>query len=343
MKFGIPPRLGTLAKLLVSVGLIVFLLTRLNPAELLTRLVNTQPQWLILALALYFLAIFLGVLKWYALVRVQTIGVSVGELATFTFTSLFAGNVLPTNIGGDIVRAVMLARADRGTSEAAAISVVVDRLMGLVAFFGVALLSTVIALSLWTRSAELEALEASVLAVAAVVAVGGALFFSRRVARQMAVVFEWGPLARFKPRALRLYRAIQVYRSNYGALAANVALSASILVVATFVWYAVARALGLHISLLYFFLFNPLIAFVLLLPISFNGLGPKEAATIFFFGLVGVPSESAFAMSVLFHMIIVLTSLPGGALWWRQRTHSAEWASALAPERGGQGKENRAN
>ncbi|MBI5033098.1 MAG: flippase-like domain-containing protein [Chloroflexi bacterium] len=319
MKFGISPRFGTLIKLLVSVGLIVFLLTRLNPAGLLARLVHTQPQWMILALALYLLAIFLGVLKWYALVRVPTLGVSFGDLASITFTSLFAGNVLPTNIGGDIVRVVLLARAERGTSEAAAISVVVDRLMGLLAFFGVALLNTILALSLLTRSVELEALERSVIAVAGVVAVGGALFFSRRVARRLTVIFEFGPLTRFKPGALRLYRAVQVYRSNSGALAANVALSVAILIVATFVWFAVARALDLDISPLYFFLFNPLIAFVLLLPISFNGLGPKEAATIFFFGLVGVPSESAFAMSILFHAVIVLTSLPGGVLWWRQR------------------------
>ena len=325
MKSGISSHLGTLAKLLVSVGMIAFLLTRLNSSELLARLAHTQPQWVLFALALYVLAIFLGVLKWYALVRVQISDVSFGDLVTFTFTGLFAGNVLPTNIGGDIVRVVMLARTEHDASEAATISVVVDRLMGLVAFFGVTLLSAAVALSLWTHSAELEAVETSVLAVAGVIAVASALFFSRRVARQLRVIFEWSPLTRFKPRALRLYYAIQVYRANYGALVANVALSASILVVATFVWYAVARALGLHISLLYFFLFNPLIAFVLLLPISFNGLGPKEAATVFFFGLIGVPSESAFAMSILFHAIIVLTSLPGGVLWWRQRARP-EWA-----------------
>ena len=265
MKSGISSHLGTLAKLLVSVGMIAFLLTRLNSSELLARLAHTQPQWVLFALALYVLAIFLGVLKWYALVRVQISDVSFGDLVTFTFTGLFAGNVLPTNIGGDIVRVVMLARTEHDASEAATISVVVDRLMGLVAFFGVTLLSAAVALSLWTHSAELEAVETSVLAVAGVIAVASALFFSRRVARQLRVIFEWSPLTRFKPRALRLYYAIQVYRANYGALVANVALSASILVVATFVWYAVARALGLNISLLYFFLFNPLIAFVLLL------------------------------------------------------------------------------
>jgi uncharacterized protein (TIRG00374 family) len=311
-------RLSTIAKIAISVGILVFLLTRLNRADLLGRLASAQPLWLGLALALYFCAIFLGVLKWYLLVRVQRLAISFWGLATFTFTGLFIGNVLPTNIGGDVVRAAMLARAGRGTTEAAAISVVVDRLFGLAAFFGVSLISAGLAVGLLTRSTEhpegteLQAIQTATIIMAAAFAVGSALFFSRRTARQLARVFELGSFARFKPYALRLYHAIQVYRFNYAALAANSALSASILVVATLVWYSVARALGLDISMLYFFLFNPLIAFVLLLPISFNGLGPKEATAVFFFGLVGVPGELAFALSLLFNANVVLTSLPGG-------------------------------
>ncbi len=317
-RFGVSQRLWTLGKFAVSGGILVFLLARLNRADLLERLAGAQWQWLLLALTLYFLALLLGVLKWHLLVRAQHLDISFWNLATFTFTGLFLGNVLPTNIGGDVVRAAMLARASHGTTEAAAISVVVDRLLGLSAFFGVTLISTGWAMGLLTRSmehpegTELEAIQTATIIMAVAFAVGSALFFSRRTARQLARVFEFGLFARFKPYALRLYHAIQVYRFNYAALAANIALSASILVVTTLVWYSVARGLDLNISMLYFFLFNPLIAFVLLLPISFNGLGPKEATAVFFFGLVGVPGESAFALSLLFHTIVVLTSLPGG-------------------------------
>lgn len=60
-----------------------------------------------------------------------------------------------------------------------------------------------------------------------------------------------------------------------------------------------------------------------MLPISFNGLGPKEATAVFFFGLAGVPSEAAFALSLLFRAIVILTSLPGGVLWWRERRRTS--------------------
>ena len=60
-----------------------------------------------------------------------------------------------------------------------------------------------------------------------------------------------------------------------------------------------------------------------MIPLSFNGLGPKEATAVFFFGLIGVSNELALSMSLIFHLLVVLTRLPGGLMWWRER--------ALAP------------
>ncbi|MBM3129610.1 MAG: flippase-like domain-containing protein [Chloroflexi bacterium] len=315
-------RFGALAKIAVSVGLLFFLLSRLNHTELIAQVAHAQPLWLLLALALYWVAILLGVFKWRLLVQVQKLGASYGDLAAYTFAGLFLGNVLPSNIGGDVVRAYALARAGNET-EAAVTSVVVDRLMGLVAFFCAALVNMGLLVLLVTGGTQLEAIEIATVVAATIFAIGCALLFSRRVTRRLAFVFAIPLLARFKPRAQRLYHALQTFRSNYMILAANVVVSAGVIVVATFVWYAVALALGLDIPLIYFFLFNPLIAFVLMLPISFNGLGPKEATAVFFFGLVGVPSESAFALSLIFHAIVVLASLPGGVLWWRARARVA--------------------
>jgi len=310
--------LGTFVKIAVSVGLLIFLLSRLNHVELLNQVAHAQPFWLVLALVLYFVAILLGVFKWQLLVRVQRLAVSYNDLAAYTFAGLFLGNVLPSNIGGDVVRAYALARVANQT-EAAITSVVVDRLMGLVAFFCAALVNIGLVALLVTNAAQIEAIEIATVVAAALFTVACALLFSRRVARRFAFVFALPFLVRFKPRAQRLYQAIQTFRSSYPILMANVLVSVSVIIVATFVWYSVALALGLDIPLIYFVLFNPLIAFVLMLPISFNGLGPKEATAVFFFGLVGVPSESAFALSLLFHAIVILTSLPGGVLWWRER------------------------
>jgi hypothetical protein len=48
-------------------------------------------------------------------------------------------------------------------------------------------------------------------------------------------------------------------------------------------------------------------------------LGVTQAAYPFFYGLVGVPSTLAFTVSLLKQLVVYVTSLPGGALWWRRR------------------------
>jgi uncharacterized protein (TIRG00374 family) len=283
-------------------------------------LVRVRPLPLLLALALYFLAILIGAIKWQVLVRAQGIQAALGSLLSFALVGLFFGNVMPSNVGGDVIRAYDLARSTRGRAEAAAISVLVDRLLGLAAFLCMAVVMAVVASVFLARGSEIEELEIAT-ALAALVLVGGfALLFSRRVSRRAAFLFERGPLARLNPIAQKVYHALQVYRFRYAALAANMLLSLTIVVITAFVWYTVGLAVGIEdVPFLVFLLFNPLIAFVLLIPISLNGLGAKEVAVVFFFGLIGVSQEQALSMSLLFHVIIVATSLPGGLLWLRAR------------------------
>lgn len=313
--------LFTILKVLVTLGLIAFLLTRVDLNKTGAVLAQVQVAPLALALALYFLAIVLGALKWQILVKAQGIDAPLGALLAFALVGLFFGNVMPSNVGGDVVRAYDLARATHGKREAAAISVLVDRLLGLVAFLGAAVAMAALAAVLLTKAAQIEQLIVATVAAAGIFVSGLMLLFSRRISRRAAFLFEYPVLARLKPLAQKIHDALQVYRFRYRALALNVLLSGVIVVLTTFVWYTVGLAVGIaNVSFFYFLLFNPLIAFVLLIPISFNGLGPKEAAAVFFFGLINVPQEQALSMSLLFHLIVVATSLPGGVLWLRARS-----------------------
>lgn len=311
-----------LLKLAVTIGIIAFLFSRVDLNAMAKYLANANYLLLLFALALYFLAVTISVVKWQVVVRAQNIDVSLSSLLVYSYVGLFFGNLLPSNVGGDVIRAYGLARIS-GRNEAAAISVLVDRLMGLVAWFSAAVVMAALATATLSRGNELEQIEIATVVVAAIFLFAATLMFSRRVSQRIKVLFGWGPLRRLQPIAQRVYDALQVYRFSYRALATNLALSLGIVFVTTLVWYAIALALGIEVSIFYFFLFNPLLVFVLLIPISFNGLGPKEATTVFFFGLVGVPAEAALAMSLIFHVVVVLTSLPGGVLWWRER--------ALAP------------
>lgn len=273
---------------------------------------------LLLALALYFLAISVGCLKWQVLLKAQGIDVPLASLLSYTFVGLFFGNFLPTNVGGDVVRGYDLARHTERAAEAA-ISVVVDRLVGLIAFMAMAVVAAVVA----TYAAGQVGLQRVVVAVLiALVAFGGgfAIILSHRLRTRVAQVFAWPLLSTFAPLYGRLSDALQAYRHNYLALLQGFFISALVLVISNFVNYLIVQALGGGISLLHIFLFNPLIAFVLLVPISVGGLGVNQSAYVFFFGLIGIPEVKSLSLSLIMQTIILLSSLPGGLLWWRKRS-----------------------
>ena len=65
----------------------------------------------------------------------------------------------------------------------------------------------------------------------------------------------------------------------------------------------------------YFFLFVPLLAVIVSLPISFNGIGLREGAGIVLFGLVGVDRASAFSLQFTTYLVAVAVSLLGGLVF----------------------------
>ncbi len=310
-------RLFTLVKIAVSLGLIVYLLG-VNFPRIWELVSNANPFYLLLALLLYLAAITVGNLKWQILLEAQELRVPFLSLLAFTFVGLFFGNVLPSNVGSDVVRAYDLAR-HTAEPEKAAISVLVDRLVGLLAFFAAALVMALLAMFVVGADVGLDQVVVAITLAFGVLLLGFSLLLSRRLTRRGAFIFDLPVLAAFKPTAKRVFYALQVYRRSYSALFQGLLISISVVAITSLVQYAISEALGLGVSPFYFFLFNPLIAFVLVVPISVNGIGLKEAAFVFFLGLVGVPQASAVAISLVLHAVIVLSSLPGGLIWWQKR------------------------
>src|SRR5207249_5211049 len=108
---------------------------------------------LVAAFGLYLLAITAGAYKWGILLAAQGIRVPLYYLLRYTFVGLFFGNFLPSNVGGDVVRAYDLARFTERKAVSSA-SVVVDRLTGLMVFIASAVVMGVIAV-IWLNQPAL--------------------------------------------------------------------------------------------------------------------------------------------------------------------------------------------
>ena len=63
-------------------------------------------------------------------------------------------------------------------------------------------------------------------------------------------------------------------------------------------------------------LLMPVILFITAIPISIAGWGLCESAMVFVFGMIGMPTESAFSPSVNLGLAMMVTGLPGVVVWW---------------------------
>jgi uncharacterized membrane protein YbhN (UPF0104 family) len=77
----------------------------------------------------------------------------------------------------------------------------------------------------------------------------------------------------------------------------------------------IGAALHIDLPLAYYVLVSPIITLVLLIPISVNGLGTRDAAYQVLFIPAGVTSDGALAMSLAYHALNLLAAIAGGVVY----------------------------
>jgi uncharacterized membrane protein YbhN (UPF0104 family) len=113
----------------------------------------------------------------------------------------------------------------------------------------------------------------------------------------------------------RLFDDLHGFRNQGGALLAAFVASTVVQISRIYVHYLVGLALGVRIAAGYYFLFVPILAALISLPISLNGLGVREGAAVVLFGMAGLTKEQAFAVPFVTYLVSVVISLLGGLIF----------------------------
>ena len=119
-------------KILVSAALLYFALRKVDFQELASRFNVTSLGWMALAIAVTFLQIFVGVLRWRVVSAECGAPLGSSQAMRYNLIGAFFNQTLPSSIGGDAVRLWLVARAGAGW-RAATYSIFVDRAIGLIA------------------------------------------------------------------------------------------------------------------------------------------------------------------------------------------------------------------
>jgi uncharacterized membrane protein YbhN (UPF0104 family) len=308
-------------KIVVSAGLLYVLLSQVDLGRLAEQARGASPAWLAVALVLYFAMILTSAWRWDLLLRAQHVPAPFSLLLNSFLVATFFNNFLPSNIGGDVIRIGDTARL-AGSKTLATTVVLVDRGVGLLGLVFVAAVGATLAARGSSALGPLgPGLLWSALGLSLAVAVP-VLLMPRAVGLLLrplrAIHQEW-----VEVRIERLVGALGRFRDAPRAILA--CFLGAILVQGVLVGFyaAVAYAIDVHISVAHLAVLIPISFVFQMLPISVNGLGVREWVYGTYFTQLGLPLESALALSFIGAALIMLFSTTGAVVYLSRRQRAA--------------------
>jgi uncharacterized membrane protein YbhN (UPF0104 family) len=283
----------------LGAAIFALILSRQDTArEVGEALAGVSPFVLAASVAFYWAGQALCAWKWQLLLRARGVEVSLATCCRIYLAGMFGNLWLPTNIGGDALRATLMNRAAQVSLADAAASIIVERLTG----FGALLFLAVLGLLLRGasgRGATIALLFFGVLGLLWVVV--GRVTSSRQ-----------GKLAQ-KLNSLR--GALDFYgkRPFRSVLWVSLALSLFFQASQVLLNIGLARAAQLELPLATFWWLAPLLSLSGLIPAGIGGFGVREGAALALLrgDFPHLAAGQIVAWSLLWQATVWLASLPG--------------------------------
>lgn len=299
------------ARAAIAAGLAGYILWKSHPRDVVAALAGAD--WRLIAVAVLLVVADRALMAYRWLVLLCIIDPDqrppFSQVMHIFFVSSFLGTFLPASVGGDAVRAFSMAQLNVRGRDAVA-SVFMDRMLGVASVLVMAVVGLLLARDLAANTSIVLSLAVA----ASACAVTLLAVFSRRAARIVSATLAPMP-ARLRAAAEGVVASIQRYSDYHGRLANVLAGSIAVQILRIVQAYFLGLGLAIALPLPSYFAFVPLILLVMLLPVTFNGIGTSQVAFVWFFGRAGVPAAQAFTLSVLFVALGVVGNLPGGLLY----------------------------
>jgi len=277
--------------------------------KLRTSLSTTRLDWLLLGTFLFLIAQIGCVLRW-RLLAPRNPGVTLAFLTDSYLVGSFFNAFLPTTVGGDVVRGYDLIKAT-GEWRGSLASILMDRLSGLVALATFALMAWLAFPGARTYSLVRLGFFGFLLVVFATFGFLG----SRRTLNLSLRPFGKIGLGQLQAHAKQFQESLLAFLKRPFTLLGAYGISLGIQALGIGMVAAVARSLEIAAPLFFIAIAVPIIVTISQLPLSLNGLGIREGATILLFGQVGVGREEALSLSLIGAAIPLVSGIIGGILF----------------------------
>ena len=306
-------------KIVISAALLYLALRKVNLSELASRINIASLGWIGMAIAVTFLQIFVGVLRWREISAECGAPLATRQAMRFNLIGTFFNQTLPSSIGGDAVRLWLVARGGAGW-RAATYSIFVDRAIGLIA------LAIIIVASLpWSYSLISDPHGRSALLFVDFAALaGGVGFLVLGRLRWPWLKHLWGT---HHLHACSVIANRVIFSRERGPTIA--VLSVLVHVLAVVIAWCVVQSIAAPVLFGQIFQLVPPVMLITMLPISIAGWGVREATMGLAFGYAGLMTNEGVNVSLLYGAVSFIVGAFGGLVWILSAEKAAQGSAPI--------------
>ena len=292
-------RLWRVVRVFLSLGLVAALAYHVGTDQIVAHF--SAATWPFIALATLILAVNVLFVtpRWSLILDVLGCRTSWKALFESVLLGFFLNQVLPTAVGGDVLRA-WRAKQLGASWQTSIHSVLFDRATGVViSLLGASLL---LPFAGYDQGGNIIGWSIGTVAGCAVFGLAGI----------------WA-LGRWSSAAHRLCESLLAFVGRPCASAVIFALAALNQMLPVAAIWVLASGLNISLAALDIALITFISTLAATIPISFAGWGIREGTLVYLLGLYGVSSDAAFALSVLYGLALTLSAAPGAFVLLRGR------------------------
>lgn len=248
--------------------------------------------------------------RWSIFLQRQGINEPLGSLVRMYFSSVFLGALLPSSTGFDAIRMYMIEKRHPNKKGAGTAAVFIERLLG---FYLLSLVGVTGAAWMVIQGGDFWLL-ISIGLVNLALALLFVIVFNRNLFRRTIGLLYQVKKAR-KLRTFLFASFSSVHRFPLRkTLPATIPLILLFQLSTIVLTYFLFLAFGIRVPFYYHLAYMPVIQIISIIPLSIAGLGFREGAFVYFYGILGVASGLAFTISILYYFYLLL--IPAFVGWW---------------------------
>lgn len=299
--------IALILKFAISTGLIWYLLNNIDLSLAWTRMLGANPFDLIIAGIVMSVQVLISVFRWRSVMVAIDAVLPFWQALRIYLIGLFFNQVLPSSVGGDGVRIYKSFRSGL-TLKSSVHGVMLERVATVLSLLILVTLAAPFFQGHLEKAGANWMLTFSIMMLAA--GVGGTIFLMfldrlPHIFKTWRIIRALSDLASDTRRTfLSPMHALQAL--GWGVMG-HIATAVGV--------YFIAKSIDLNVSVLDCMVLMPPVMLVTTLPISIAGWGVREGAMVGAFALVGVQTNDALVLSILFGIMAIIFAIPGGIIW----------------------------